>query len=329
MNKKNKTEYNLVLILIILVITVNLFFIYLYGFSNTKDNFDILEKQTENYFPSFYKLDLEAEAIYIWDVNKNEVLFAQKEKKPLPIASIAKVMTALISLDEMERNTIITISDEALSQSGDNGLYAGEKWILTDLIKFMLVSSSNDAAQEIALKVNEEHIKENILCSSLEDSEKDENKKCSLVDSQFFVGKMNQKARILGLEETEFFNSTGLDFNGHEGGSYSSAEEVAILFNYALLRYSDIFEVTASKEITFESLSGFSHTIENTNKIIEAIPSLTASKTGLTNLAGGNLVISFEVNPFRPVIIVILGSTEIGRFSDFQKILSATLAEIK
>ena len=56
MNKKNKTEYNLVLILIILVITVNLFFIYLYGFSNTKDNFDILEKQTENYFPSFYKL---------------------------------------------------------------------------------------------------------------------------------------------------------------------------------------------------------------------------------------------------------------------------------
>jgi len=254
----------------------------------------------------FSEIDLEAKVAYVFDPANGELLFSLHKDKSLPIASITKIMTALVTLDVLEEDSVISIPKEALYEKGDNGLYWDEKWRLSDLIKFMLIASSNDAAKAIALAVEEK-----------------------LGGDFNFVVQMNKRAEGMGLTNTEFLNVTGLDVGAIESvlalpGAYGSAKDAAYLLAYAMNQYPDIFKATAEPIIAFTSLSGFIHTVENTNTLLATSTNIVSSKTGLTNLAGGNLVVAVGNELDNPLIISVLGSTKDGRFSDIEKLMSAS-----
>ncbi|MCX6731705.1 MAG: hypothetical protein NTX55_01825 [Candidatus Parcubacteria bacterium] len=127
-----------------------------------------------------------------------------------------------------------------------------------------------------------------------------------------FVDLMNKKARDLNLNQTYFLNETGLDVTSYIGGGYGSASDVVKLIGYALKTNPDLFEATTNNS----SL--------NTNPYASTTTLLIASKTGLTDLAGGNLAVVFDAGFNHPVAAIVLGSSEKGRFSDVQKLIDAT-----
>ena len=89
----------------------------------------------------------------MYDAALDTTLFAKNATTSLPLASITKVMTATVALSLVPETTFIPIDLEAIKQEGDSGLRVGEKWLLRDLIKLMLVESSNDAAYAVSSTV--------------------------------------------------------------------------------------------------------------------------------------------------------------------------------
>ncbi|MCR4334704.1 MAG: hypothetical protein NUV47_03200 [Patescibacteria group bacterium] len=242
----------------------------------------------------FKDIKIKAKSAYILDITENDVLFEMNSKKQLPMASLTKIMTIITAKELNPENTEISISKDALRTEGDNGLHIEEKWKLDDLIRFTLLVSSNDGAYELA------HMKEG------------------------FLGMMNENAKKIGLSNTYFMNGSGLDISGGVSGGYGTAENVAKMFDYAVSKYPYLFSVTKEKNQSFISLNNITHYGSNTNKIISEIPNVIASKTGLSELAGGNLIIKFIPKENHPVIIVVMGSTNEGRFTDMLTLVKAT-----
>ncbi len=251
---------------------------------------------------NFSYVDIEGRAAFVYDVNSNKILYKKNEELQFPLASITKVMTALIAVENMRNNTVIKIKEDSLKQEGDSGLLLGEYWKLKDLIDLTLVSSSNDGANAIASAG-------------------------VLFDYSSFIQKMNNKAREIGLTQTFFINESGLDINETFAGSYGSAKDIGLLFSYVLRKYPNLLDATAYKTLDINSL-GAEHNVKNTNKEVENISGIRASKTGFTDIAGGNLAIVFEDGPMRPIVIVVLGSSIDGRFSDVEKLARASVLEI-
>ena len=88
---------------------------------------------------SFPSITLQAKAAYVYDIRTGEVLFAHNENKRLPLASLAKLMSALVAQEIGFKHNIVTISEAALDADGDNGLLRDEKWSLEDLLNFSLI----------------------------------------------------------------------------------------------------------------------------------------------------------------------------------------------
>jgi D-alanyl-D-alanine carboxypeptidase len=123
-----------------------------------------------------------------------------------------------------------------------------------------------------------------------------------------------------------FYNPSGLDMNTSRSGAYGSAKDMASLVKYILNTYPDILEITKYSTYRFTSTSGIVHNVSNTDTIVAKIPGLFASKTGYTDLAGGNLTIAYDEDISHPIIMVLLGSTEDGRFTDMSLLASSTRA---
>lgn len=255
---------------------------------------------------AFDSLELEAKSVYVFDIVKNEVIFKKNEFVQLPLASITKLMTALTAVELVPENSRITIRKEFLSEEGDSGLLAGESWRLRDLLDFSLTVSSNDGARSLASVIGAI----NMNTTDYDLGRKD------------FISKMNEKAEELGLKQTYFINETGLD-NGALSGGYGSAIDVSKLMEYLIENHSEILEATKYQEIEVDSLDK-THTAVNTNFDVDQIPGLIASKTGYTSMAGGNLVIAFDASIGRPIVVVVLGSSIEGRFTDVSKLVEAS-----
>jgi D-alanyl-D-alanine carboxypeptidase len=135
---------------------------------------------------------------------------------------------------------------------------------------------------------------------------------------------MNLETQKLGLAQSYFLNESGLDESATQSGGYGSADDVAKLMQYILVNKPEILEPTKYASLTVTSLSN-TYVAKNTDILADTIPGLLASKTGYTDLAGGNLAVAFDASIGRPFIIVVLGSTESGRFSDMQTLVNATM----
>ena len=314
MDKKDEkiSPWLIVLNAVLLVIVVLLFFA-VYSVLHPK----VLTKNTSKQDVTFAKTDafnnisVNARAVYIYDVVGKKVIFQKNENAQLPLASLTKLMTALVATNLVPKDSHVTIRKEFLTSEGDSGLLANETWRLKDLLDFSLIVSSNDGAHSVA----------SVIGATINNTNYS-------IGRQDFIKQMNIEAKTLGLAQTYFVNESGLDENSNQSGGYGSAADVSKLVEYMLENKPEILETTKYANTKISSLS-LTHKIENTNTSINKIPGLLASKTGYTALAGGNLVVAFDSSIGYPIIVVVLGSTQEGRFSDVEVLAKASMKYIQ
>jgi len=240
---------------------------------------------------------LEARSAIIFDAKENKVLFSKDSDEKWPLASLTKLMSAEAVLSLKEQTESIYITADDLKAEGDSGLIVGERWSLKNLLTFGLVASSNDAMAAAARSVGTSSI----------------------------VERMNQTAESLGLTSASFFNPTGLDQTTEAAGAYGSAHDVALLASDFLKRYPELFNATVAP-YTNIVVEGKNIDAKPTAEPILDIPGLLGAKTGYTDLAGGNLVAAFDLEVGHPIVVVVLGSSRDGRFSDVRTLIEATRA---
>lgn len=258
------------------------------------ENKEDTQAKTEELRRKFFDpLRIEAKAYVVYDINSREIVANREATSVLPLASITKVMTSFVMTEELGPKAEVVIKSTSLDNKA--GLYIGERWQLANLSALTLVVSSNDGAQALADAGTS--TSESILA-------------------------MNNKAKSLGLTSMYFTNPTGLDEDGSIGGR-GTAEEVAKLFAHIIKIKPEVLRPTKEEYLTKSSLET-NHSVSNTNKIIKQIPGILASKTGYTDIAGGNLAIIVNIGLARPVAIVVLGSSQEGRFTDTEKLTQAT-----
>lgn len=241
-------------------------------------------------------VDVMAKSAFVWDINEQRVLFEKNPDEQVPLASLTKLMTALVAHEIVSDNQTVSIPQEALKQDGDSGLSDGETFTFSSLMDMTLISSSNDGAFALAAAAGAMLDQQN--------------------PAETFVQAMNIRAEELGLTQTYFKNPTGLDLSEAEAGAYGSARDVAFLVEYILKNYPEILEYTTKNEIAIANTAGSAHEVTNTNQTVDNIPGIIGSKTGYTTLAGGNLAIAFDASLNRPIVVIALGSSYNGRFSD-------------
>jgi len=254
---------------------------------------------------AFKDIDITARAAYVWDIKNQKALYNKNAGKQLPLASLTKLMTALIAYEHLDAENRVAITTEALLEEGDSMFSGGEIFTMHDLANFTLITSSNDGAYALAAATGA------ALASSQNPTDA-------------FINTMNAKAEELGLSQSYFTNPTGLDVDGTQSGSYGSARDMAFLMEYLALAHPEILEGTKAVHSTIYSQEGAALQAVNTNERIADIPGLIGSKTGFTRLAGGNLVIAYDAGLNRPIVIAVLGSTREGRFSDVTTLIDAT-----
>ncbi|MCR4284369.1 MAG: serine hydrolase [Parcubacteria group bacterium] len=292
--------------IIIIIIAVALLFALLFLLLPARKISDDIAYRAEKADP-FASISIEAKAVYVFDIVKGEPIFELNKNAQLPLASIVKVMTALVASGEALPGTIVEISGEAIQEVGDDNLLVGERWRLSDILDFTVVKSSNDGASALAQTVSAFSFGG---------------------DKESFINKMNELAKEIGLEQTYFLNETGLDVNRNISGAYGSAEDVAKLFVYVLKNNPKILDATQYSTLEVSSKE-MKHNIVNSNRLTASVSGILASKTGYTDLAGGNLAVIFDAGFMHPVVAVVLGSSQEGRFEDMEKIMEATLTRLK
>lgn len=227
------------------------------------------------------------------------ILLAKNIEESLPIASITKLMTAIIVLENLDLNSALLATKEYVGGDGTfNTVEIGKVYTVKELLYNTLIASDNDSAQ--------------LLSSAL--------------GVPNFIRLMNSKALILGLENTNFVNVTGLDpleDNPNKSVNISSASDILSLLTYIKKERSGIFEISQIVEHNFCSLDKICKPITSTNKLLSEdnfkFP-IIGGKTGKTDVAGQNLALIME--PFDGIFLVniVLGSAD--NFADTRNIIN-------
>jgi len=218
-------------------------------------------------------------------INDKEIIFEEESELSLPIASLTKLMTAVISFENYDLLDTITISKDADSQlSMQTDLKLEDKFSVDEILHIMLIESSNKAAYALAEQIGENN----------------------------FVLLMNQKAQLLGLENTFFADPTGLSPK-----NVSSANDLVVLIKYILVNYPKIAEISTINSYELENFG----TISNTNYLFNEFPNIILSKTGFTNYANGCLVSVLPNSQENDYIInIVLGADD--RFLEMRKLIN-------
>lgn len=238
-------------------------------------------------------MTLSAKSAVLMDASTGQILYADNADVSLPPASITKIMTLLLIMQEIEAGTLhyddmVTASARAKSMGGSTiYLDAGESMSVRDLIKGIAVASANDACVAMA-----EHI---------------------AGSEEVFVRRMNEEAARLGMEHTHFVNTNGLPAEGH----VSSALDVAIMAR-ELMRYPDIFTFTT---IWTDSLRNGNFSLANTNRLIRFYEGATGLKTGSTSEAGCCICATAERDGLSLIAVVLGAPTSNDRFGDARTLL--------
>ncbi len=255
----------------------------------------------------FASIVLEAKAAYVVDLSTGQTLFARNAEAQLPLASLTKVPLTLAVAEVLPLEGKITIPYDTGYASNSGTLRSGEVWNVRDVITFTLVVSSNEGSEMLAAAA-ESGIRAKYPAAPLEGAT---------------LWRMNALAQELGLTHTYFLNVSGLDMSTTQSGSYGSARDMAKLFAYAASTSRSLFEGTAHNGLLLTSIGGAQAEASNTNTALGELHGVILGKTGFTDLAGGNLAIVFDVGFSHPVVAVVLGSSEEGRFADMKKLVEA------
>ncbi len=253
---------------------------------------------------AYAHLSLIAKAAIVYDLTDNQILYEKNAFTPLPLASITKLLTLYAASEILSPASTITMtpdSVENINDTADTGFKVGESFTFEDLARLTLAASSNNGAQAIA---------------DAADSARGSSTATLL----------SEAAKSIGLSQLTATNPTGLDIDQEVSGAYGSAHDIAVLAGALLKKAPHIAEATTLPLVSIESADGVAHSFSNTDLDITHLPDPLLSKTGYTDLAGGNLVVVYDAGINHPVAVVVLGSTESGRFTDVQQLVNATLA---
>ena len=240
-------------------------------------------------------IEIESEAAISTRINslgKEKILFQKKIYKGLPIASLTKLMTAIIVLENYSQlDNSVTISEEATNQ--DNAYWAGnltvnEKLSIRELLDLSLIYSSNDSAFALS----------------------------EIMGEDLFIQKMNEKALEIGLINTRFVNPTGLDPEDQSIiPNYSTIKDLVTITKYVLEKHPTIFERTLEKgDYTFSN---------NISGLFFANNQLVGGKTGYTFGAGRCLLVISKNSQNHTFINILLGaSSSEKRIEEMQKLIN-------
>ncbi|MBT3292636.1 D-alanyl-D-alanine carboxypeptidase [Candidatus Peregrinibacteria bacterium] len=248
--------------------------------------------------PSMEKIIIEdrlsASGVIIMDLNSGQNLYEKQAVVRRPMASLTKLMTALLIVENHDMDEIVTIPDWATEIDGNvASLKPGNKFRVGDLLSALLISSANDAAQVLAA----------FHAGSVSD----------------FVDQMNERAIQLGLKETSFANPSGLD----HPRQWSTPRDIAWLSGFAIQKepISDLMHIKWKR---IKSQEGTVIPLSHTHAMLHTTSPVVAGKTGTTNAAGQCLVSVVE-NEGHSYIVVILNSR--NRYADMKTILKLLVPE--
>ncbi len=246
-------------------------------------------------------LGLHAKSAYLMDYATNSVIFSHGENTRLPIASMCKIMTLLLSFEAIESGNLsleenISVSERAASMGGSQVfLEANAQYPVKELLKSIVVCSANDSCVAMAERV--------------------------AGSESVFVQRMNEKAKELGANDTLFANCTGLP----KEPQYSCAKDVAIMLK-ALLRHELYFEFGKVWMDKFAHPEGRYTEITNTNKLVRFYEGCDGGKTGFTNEAGFCLAATAKRENMRIISVVIGEESSKNRFDDVRTMFDYAFA---
>lgn len=238
-------------------------------------------------------LGLNAKSAILMEESTGNILYESNPDERLPIASVTKVMTMLLIMEAVDSGKIslddmVTVSENAMSYGGSTMfLETGEQLTVNDMLKGIAVASANDGCVAMA-----EH-----LAGS----------------ESAFVDMINEKAKKLGMENTHFMNTNGLDEDDH----YSSARDVAIM-SRELMKHETIFNYTS---IWMDTLRGGKFQLANTNKLIRFYDGANGLKTGSTSKALCCLSAAAKRNDMQLIAVVLGAPTSAERFASAKSLL--------
>ncbi|MBE6148357.1 MAG: D-alanyl-D-alanine carboxypeptidase [Firmicutes bacterium] len=251
------------------------------------------------FIPKVNSLEMEtsAKSAILIDQNTGTVLYKKNEHEKLPMASMTKVMSLLLIMEKINDGTLtyddeVTISDEASSMGGSQiFLQTGDKYKVRELLKSVAMASANDAVVALAEK--------------------------TYGSKESFIEAMNQKAKDMGLKNTNFVNVHGLDEENH----YSSAYDMAMMAK-ELLKYEDVLAFTSVYEEYLQKPDGSQIWLVNTNKLVRFYEGVDGLKTGYTQGAGYCLTATGKRNNLRLISVVMGEETIEMRSQDTVKLLN-------
>lgn len=219
---------------------------------------------------SIFLFSLNVQADYVV-LSQGVVIEGEEIHRTQSIASITKIMTAIIALENASVDEEIIVNEEAVQQIGSSlYLKINEKYTLFSLLNGLLLRSGNDAAYLIAMHVG----------GSIEN----------------FADMMNQKAKQLHMNETLFVNPSGLDET--DGGNLSSVYDMALCMEYAMK--NPVFQIISS---TRQYKAENERVWINKNRLLNLYENCTGGKTGYTKLSGKTLVTSASLNGFETIVV--------------------------
>lgn len=250
-----------------------------------------LTVQAEALIPAAPKLA--AKSYILIDADSGRILVEKNADKPLPPASLTKMMTAYLVESEIAKGNIspedkVRVSVKAWKAPGSRMfIKEGNSVSIEDLLKGIIIQSGNDASIAVA-----EHI------GGSEDA---------------FADLMTQHAGVLGMKNTQYFNATGLPAEGH----LSTARDLSILANHIIKDYPEQYSIYAQKYFTYNGIRQ-----PNRNRLLWRDKSVDGLKTGHTDEAGYCLVASATRSGMRLISVVMGTSSEEARARESQKLLA-------
>lgn len=237
-----------------------------------------------------------AKSAIMIEASTGEILFQKNKDEKLAPASMTKMMSMLLIMEEIENgnlkwNEMITTSEKASSMGGSQiFLKVGEKMTAEDLLKGVAIASGNDAVVALAERVSG--------------------------SEEQFVKRMNTRAKALGLKNTNFINATGLTADNH----YSSAYDMSLIAK-ELVKHEKILEFTSTYEDYLRKDTKSPFWLVNTNRLVRFKEGVDGLKTGFTDEAGYCLTATMKKDNMRLITVVMKEENTSKRSADTTKML--------
>ncbi len=301
--KKEKLLALLIVVLLFFFISILLFSISL----NNKNRTEALKKAVEKiqldrevkekldkiHLIATTSPEVTAKSYLTLALNSNgegKILAVKEADLSLPIASVTKLMVAVVTLENLRLDTDVTATRDYIGREESAFVLETNKvYKVQDLLANALISSDNDSAR--------------LLSSTLGENN--------------FIAKMNSKAKSLGMASTTFFSPTGLDPTGLPGGTLgvnvSTATDLAKLLLYIKNHHPEIFRITTNSVFNFCDISNYCKVVTNTDKLLQEKGlkyDIIGGKTGSTDLALKNLVLLTDMGNNVTLINVVLGARD-------------------